>query len=168
MALVSGGRSTLNPDAPLYIPAAYRQVEDFSPEWWQLVTTSTWYRDYWLSEHPNGVFDDAQDDLDCNDVIDMLPDTFDLDVGEDFPSMEDQLEEFIQFSEAEGNGFSYSPVTNATAGKGMQADATKNLDLLKSLDQGDAHPKKEAARYAEKPTKNMSPKCSPRFIHQPR
>ncbi|XP_065851926.1 uncharacterized protein [Euphorbia lathyris] len=51
MALVSGGRSTLNPDAPLFIPAAYRQVEDFSPEWWQLVTTSTWYRDYWLSQH---------------------------------------------------------------------------------------------------------------------
>ncbi|KAK1404512.1 hypothetical protein POM88_004117 [Heracleum sosnowskyi] len=41
MALVSGGRSSLNPNAQLFVPAAVRQVEDFSPEWWQLVTTST-------------------------------------------------------------------------------------------------------------------------------
>ncbi|KAK2978955.1 hypothetical protein RJ640_017519 [Escallonia rubra] len=51
MALVSGGRSTLNPNAPLFILAVVRQVEDFSPEWWQLVTTSTWFHDYWLSQH---------------------------------------------------------------------------------------------------------------------
>ncbi|XP_065851504.1 protein EARLY RESPONSIVE TO DEHYDRATION 15-like [Euphorbia lathyris] len=65
MALVSGGRSTLNPDAPLFIPAAYRQVEDFSPEWWQLVTTSTWYRDYWLSQHQDakGFYDNAEDNI---------------------------------------------------------------------------------------------------------
>ncbi|GMP86605.1 hypothetical protein CsSME_00039321 [Camellia sinensis var. sinensis] len=50
MALVSGGRSTLNPNAPLFIPAAVRQVEDFSPEWWELVTTASWFRDYWLSQ----------------------------------------------------------------------------------------------------------------------
>ncbi|KAJ0255480.1 hypothetical protein HA466_0102260 [Hirschfeldia incana] len=51
MAMVSGRRSTLNPDAPLFVPAAVRQVEDFSPEWWQLVTTSTWYHDYWISQN---------------------------------------------------------------------------------------------------------------------
>ncbi|CAN0890536.1 Protein EARLY RESPONSIVE TO DEHYDRATION 15 [Linum grandiflorum] len=87
MALVSGGRSTLNPDAPPFIPAAYKQVEDFSPEWWQLVTTTTWYKDYWISQHQNeeGLYNDAQDvhddGLDSKDIAGLLPDTFDLDVG---------------------------------------------------------------------------------------
>lgn len=102
MALVSGGRSTLNPDAPLFIPAALRRVEDFSPEWWQLITTSTWYRDYWLSQHQgeDGFYDNAEyDDFDdeSSDVIDLLPDTFDLDAGEIFSNMESQsqFEEFV-------------------------------------------------------------------------
>ena len=98
MALVSGGRSTLNPNAPLYIPAAFRQVEDFSPEWWQLVTTLTWYHDYWLSQQQ--VEEDGFDD--GNDVVDLLPDTFDLDAGEDLSVMEAQLEEFIRSSETQG------------------------------------------------------------------
>lgn len=101
MALVSERRSTLNPDAPLFVPAAFRQVEDFSPEWWQLVNTSAWYRDYWLSQHEdeNGFYDNAdQDDID--DVAYQLPDTFDLDAGEEFSNMEAQLfEEFIRSSE---------------------------------------------------------------------
>lgn len=103
MALVSGGRSTLNPDAPLFIPAAFRQVEDFSPEWWQLVTTSTWYRDYWLSQHQgeDGFYDNAEDDLDSGDIVDLLPDSFDLDAGEDFSNVEYQFEEFVRSYEAE-------------------------------------------------------------------
>ncbi|RYR51883.1 hypothetical protein Ahy_A06g026842 isoform A [Arachis hypogaea] len=105
MALVSGGRSTLNPNAPLYIPAAFRQVEDFSPEWWQLVTTLTWYHEYWLSQQQvEGGFYAAEDDgfdQDGNDVVDLLPDIFDLDAGEDLSVMEAQLEEFIRLSEEE-------------------------------------------------------------------
>ncbi|GAU17930.1 hypothetical protein TSUD_330540 [Trifolium subterraneum] len=105
MALVSGGgRSTLNPNAPLYIPAAFRHVEDFSPEWWQLVTTLTWYHDYWVSQQNDdeGFYDD--DEFDGNDVIDMLPDAFDLDVDDDL-SIEAQLEEFIRSSEAQEQTF---------------------------------------------------------------
>lgn len=49
MALVSGGRSSLNSNAPLFVPVVLCQVEDFSPEWWELVKTSAWFRDYWLS-----------------------------------------------------------------------------------------------------------------------
>ncbi|PWA44868.1 protein EARLY RESPONSIVE TO DEHYDRATION 15 [Artemisia annua] len=58
MALVKQGSSTLNPNAPLFVPAAVRQVEDFSPEWWQLITTSAWFHDYWLSQQQgeNGIF----------------------------------------------------------------------------------------------------------------
>ncbi|KAG6771224.1 hypothetical protein POTOM_022571 [Populus tomentosa] len=102
MALVSGGRSTLNPDAPLFVPAAYRQVEDFSPEWWQLVTTTTWFRDYWLSQHQDeiGFYDNAENDFgfDGNDVADLLPDTFDLDAGDYFTSLEAQFAGFIEES----------------------------------------------------------------------
>ena len=100
MALVSGGRSTLNPDAPLFVPAAYRQVEDFSPEWWQLVTTTTWFRDYWLSRHQdeNGFYDNAEDEfgLDGNNVADLLPDTFDLDAGDYFSSLDSQFAGFAE------------------------------------------------------------------------
>ncbi|CAN0907907.1 Protein EARLY RESPONSIVE TO DEHYDRATION 15 [Linum grandiflorum] len=109
MALVSGGRSTLNPDAPLFIPAAYRQVEDFSPEWWQLVTTTAWYKDYWLTEHQNeeGFYNNAENDYDTKDVAALLPDSFDLDVGEDFSSLEAQFEEFVESNEPQ-TGPSYA------------------------------------------------------------
>ncbi|XP_045796030.1 protein EARLY RESPONSIVE TO DEHYDRATION 15 [Trifolium pratense] len=104
MALVSGGRSTLNPNAPLYIPAAFRHVEDFSPEWWQLVTTLTWYHDYWVSQlnEDEDFYDD--DEFVGNDVVDLLPDAFDLDVDDDL-SIEAQLEEFIRSSEAQEQTF---------------------------------------------------------------
>ncbi|KAL3755217.1 hypothetical protein ACJRO7_002295 [Eucalyptus globulus] len=170
MALVSGGRSTLNPDAPLFIPAAVRQVEDFSPEWWQLVTTSTWYRDYWLSEHPEGLEDnvDFEDELRGSDVADLLPDTFDLN-AEDFSLMDAQFEEFIRFTESEGNDLS-APAFDGTNGKGLldMGAMKQNADFLKSLDVERQWTKKESAKYVEKPAKNVNAKCSPRFIQQPR
>ncbi|AQL06623.1 Protein EARLY RESPONSIVE TO DEHYDRATION 15 [Zea mays] len=43
--------SSLNPNAPLFIPAALLQVEDFSPQWWDLITTTAWFRDHWSREH---------------------------------------------------------------------------------------------------------------------
>lgn len=98
MALVSGGRSTLNPNAPLFIPAAVRQVEDFSPEWWNLVTTATWFRDYWLSQHQGEDMFGEEDN--GSDVVELLPDTIDLGVDEDILNMEEQFEEFLQSSEA--------------------------------------------------------------------
>ena len=83
MAMVSGRRSTLNPNAPLFVPAAVRQVEDFSPEWWQLVTTSTWYHDYWISQHQgaDGFYDNGESGE--VDVADLLPESFDFDDIED-------------------------------------------------------------------------------------
>ncbi|GJN10786.1 hypothetical protein PR202_ga28909 [Eleusine coracana subsp. coracana] len=67
--------SSLNPNAPLFIPAAYRQVEDYSPEWWELVQTTAWFRDHWVRQHqlheahhdaalaalPDDLLDDTQD-----------------------------------------------------------------------------------------------------------
>ncbi|KAK3125930.1 hypothetical protein QOZ80_7BG0611560 [Eleusine coracana subsp. coracana] len=73
MAMASS--SSLNPNAPLFIPAAYRQVEDYSPEWWELVQTTAWFRDHWVRQHqlheahhdaalaalPDDLLDDTQD-----------------------------------------------------------------------------------------------------------
>lgn len=97
MALVSGQRSssasssTLNPNAPLFIPTVYRQVEDFSPEWWRLVQTSSWFRDFWLSQHPDGSFDGGDDG---DDVVNLLPENFDFGVDEEsLPDLEAEFKE---------------------------------------------------------------------------
>ncbi|MTV28918.1 hypothetical protein FTX61_26640, partial [Nitriliruptoraceae bacterium ZYF776] len=101
MTLVSAQRSTLNPNAPLFVPAAVRQVEDFSPEWWELVTTSTWFHDYWLSQQQGegGFFGNTEDEIDFTDIADLLPDSIDAD--EDTLTMESQYEQFLLFSEME-------------------------------------------------------------------
>lgn len=100
MALVSGVRSTLNPNAPLYIPAAFRQVEDFSPEWWDLITTSMWFRNYWLSQNQETeiMYGNNENNFEGDDVVNMLPDEIDIGVDEELLNMESQFEEFIKFS----------------------------------------------------------------------
>ncbi|GAB2267167.1 Protein EARLY RESPONSIVE TO DEHYDRATION 15 [Dionaea muscipula] len=97
MAMVSGRTSRLNPNAPLYIPAALRQVEDFSQEWWNLITTSVWYRDYWLSQQQevDPFYGNNQANLVTGDIVDLLPDDIDLGVDEEVLNMETQYEEFI-------------------------------------------------------------------------
>ncbi|KAI7732351.1 hypothetical protein M8C21_010085, partial [Ambrosia artemisiifolia] len=85
-------RSTLNPNAPLFVPAAVQQVEDFSPEWWNLVTTSTWFHDYWLNQQQGeySFCDNADDDeFDFIDIVD-----------EDVWAMESQYEQFLLSSES--------------------------------------------------------------------
>ncbi|CAN1190493.1 Protein EARLY RESPONSIVE TO DEHYDRATION 15 [Linum perenne] len=74
MAMVSG----LNPNAPAFVPAVYQRVEDFSPEWWELVKSSSWFRDYWLSLNPEGSFDGSDNDDDNVVIADLLPEDFDL------------------------------------------------------------------------------------------
>ncbi|XVE69497.1 hypothetical protein DITRI_Ditri09bG0156600 [Diplodiscus trichospermus] len=65
--------STLNPDAPLFVPFAYRMVEDFSDQWWVLVQSSPCFRDYWLRER----FHDPQNDDDDDDDLDAIFDEYD-------------------------------------------------------------------------------------------
>ncbi|KAK4371383.1 hypothetical protein RND71_010858 [Anisodus tanguticus] len=155
MALVSGGRSTLNPNAPLFIPSYVRQVEDFSPEWWNLVTTATWFRDYWTNQHQGEEYGDDDFGFPGNDVADLLPENIDLDVDEDILNMEAQFEEFLQSSEK-------SPVSSVNGlPKGSEA-LVRTLSLPK--------PKSpiEPPKYYEKPAKIVSPKNSLRRIQQPR
>ena len=97
MAVASGAiKSTLNPNAPLFVPAAFQRVEDYSPEWWELVKTTSWFRDYWFHEHQQqeNIFDASHqfvdydnDDVvvadDDNDIANLLPESLDLGILED-------------------------------------------------------------------------------------
>ncbi|PIA48269.1 hypothetical protein AQUCO_01400689v1 [Aquilegia coerulea] len=159
MALVSGGRSTLNPDAPLFIPAVYRQVEDFSPEWWDLVKTSTWFHTYWLSEHQE---EDIFDGNDEDDIANYLPDSIDLD--EDFQNSE------VQYSDAEdANEVAYLAYQKEMTQKGVDTDMEALLkNQLKSPKERGSKSPMLSPKFLEKPAKCVSPKCSPRRIHQPR
>lgn len=158
----------MNPDAPLFIPAAFRQVEDFSPEWWNLVTTSTWFHDYWLSQHQ----EEDICNVDDNDVVNLLPDTIDVTDGDEFSSMEEQFEEFIKFSEIEkGKRQSAFPVNDGVLENGVvgkDGELLKDLSLLKASNGKFPKLVVEAAKYQEKPAKNLSPKNSLRRIQQPR
>ncbi|GMI64767.1 hypothetical protein HRI_000146000 [Hibiscus trionum] len=129
MALVSGGRSTLNPNAPLFIPAVYRQVEDFSPEWWELVTTSTWYRDYWMMQHQEDGFYNNAEEEDGTDIADLLPDTFDLIEDEDLFGIDLEFEDLVQSYEMETT----SPPLPSNAGFEKDAETMmKDPSLLQS------------------------------------
>lgn len=66
MAVSCGGvgRSSLNPNAPLFVPMLFQQVEDFSPEWWELVQTTPWFRDHWFHQYQEQEMFDGEDSFD--------------------------------------------------------------------------------------------------------
>ncbi|CAI9765643.1 unnamed protein product [Fraxinus pennsylvanica] len=134
-------------------------------EWlWYLkeVTTSTSFRDYWISQHQGeDIFGEESDD-----VADLLPDSIDLGVDEDILNMEAQFEEFLQSSESgQGNFSAFKEMPENGLGKDAEA-LIKRLNISKERDP--RSPRELAAKYWEKPAKHISPKCSPRFIQQPR
>ncbi|KDP40493.1 hypothetical protein JCGZ_24492 [Jatropha curcas] len=183
MALVAGQRSTLNPNAPLFIPAVYRQVEDFSPQWWELVTTSTWFRDYWLSEHPEGSFDGSAGGGDggFDDCVeDFLPERLDVGFDEEYGNLEAQFEELIMLTE-------YAEKTQQLGNELIMLikDEVKRQQLVNGSVQMDVKgilkdlsvPKYGKERSIKSPGKaskhqmkaghNLSPKsAAPRRIHQ--
>lgn len=66
--------STLNPNAPIFIPmASYQTVEDFSDQWWDLVHSSPCFRDYWLHD----CFEDPESDPLFPDNDDLVLPDFD-------------------------------------------------------------------------------------------
>jgi len=143
--------SSLNPDAPLFVPAAFQQVEDFSPQWWDLVKSTAWFRDHWYQEQQQ--LDDMADSLQAFEAEDglagLLPDAIDDDL-------------FYGHS---------STVQAAQPPVALKTDAV--LKALVSPKGGDA-PKgfSEKPTCSEKATKYAgSPRsggAAPRFIHQPR
>ncbi|CAI0378003.1 unnamed protein product [Linum tenue] len=54
----------------MFVPMAYQAVEDFSDQWWSLIQSSTWFRDYWLQER----YQDPQSDFFLPDDLDFLDD----------------------------------------------------------------------------------------------
>ncbi|CAL9749623.1 unnamed protein product [Musa acuminata subsp. burmannicoides] len=168
MAVPSGaaGKSTLNPNAPLFIPMAFQQVEDFSPEWWELVKTTTWFREHWFHQHQDQETFDADDEV---DVTNLLPDSFDLGIVDELSIPEAELDYAALYLEF-GDQFSKALEKETIFCNGFLSD--EELEV-KSL--GLKHPKKgtrpilEPAKYWEKPAQFLSPKCSPRrIIQQPR
>ncbi|GLT89268.1 hypothetical protein SLE2022_072570 [Rubroshorea leprosula] len=168
MASEGGVKSTLNPNAPLFIPAAFRQVEDFSPEWWELVKTSAWFRDYWLNEHPEESFVADEDEEDGGDIVDLISETFELGLNED--PFEELVPDFGDPEKGESGSVDGSE-KEKNRPNGIQMDAKAVLRSLKvAVSPSERSPKSPAGspKYAEKPAKYVSPKCSPRVIHQPR
>lgn len=86
--------STLNPNAPLFVPASYLATEDFSPEWWHLIQTSPAFRDYWLIERSDIMEEGAA----------AAPPADDTDDFEDLLDMELQLQESEDGVWKHGNG----------------------------------------------------------------
>ncbi|CAL4931001.1 unnamed protein product [Urochloa decumbens] len=138
--------SSLNPDAPLFIPAALLQVEDFSPQWWDLVTTTAWFRDHWSREHTQ--LDEMAEEL---DAAGLLP---------------DDDEDLFYVDHAPAAVEEPAPATNLKTDevlKALNLTSPKGGDVPRGF--------REKPRHAEKPTKYAgSPKGSsaPRVIHQPR
>lgn len=76
-------------------------MEDFSPECWNLVTTATWFCDYWASQHQDEEFGEDDFEFARNDVANLVPENFDLDIDENILNMESQFEESLQSSSSE-------------------------------------------------------------------
>lgn len=73
--------SSLNPNAPLFIPSSAQMmhpddevmpewdVEDFSPEWWNLVQTSPEFCEFWLNGYETIDMEDLLCFMQNEDII---------------------------------------------------------------------------------------------------
>ncbi|KAF5752604.1 protein EARLY RESPONSIVE TO DEHYDRATION 15-like [Tripterygium wilfordii] len=138
----SAPSSTLNPNAPMFVPLAYRTVEDFSDQWWALVQSSPWFRDYWLQER----YLDPQSDSSFHDIFD--PALLDLD-----SLLEDlDYEEIVKNEKVE-----------------EKEDLRRDLVKIGSEKWRKGRIVAEVPRFAEKAPKIVNMKVvSPRMIQQPR
>ena len=163
MSAVAVSSSSLNPDAPLFIPAALLQVEDFSPQWWDLVTTTAWFRDHWSREHTQ--LDEMAQELDAAGLLpDDDEDLFYDDQPEHAPAaVTCRADAAALCAACDADIHSANPLARrherlpVAPFFGALADAPRGF--------------REKPRHAEKPTKYAgSPKGSsaPRMIHQPR
>lgn len=111
--------STLNPNAPLFVPASYLATEDFSPEWWNLIQTSPAFRDYWLGERSAEIMEEE-----TGAAASPLDDIDDLDF-EDLLDMEMQCQESENSGQKQGNG----------AGRSSEKEILDALEVLAMDDQ---------------------------------
>ncbi|XP_057453834.1 protein EARLY RESPONSIVE TO DEHYDRATION 15-like [Lotus japonicus] len=168
MALVSGRSSDLNPNAPLFIPAALREVEDFSPQWWELVESSTWFRDYWSSQHKEEDFGESGINSTNDDVENMISETLDLGIDqEDLNFLEHEFEQLaMSHEDQEFPVRDIDPNDGKKPLNGLNKDAKallKNLEPKSPKERGLKSPK-----HLEKPAQHVNIKSAPSRIHQPR
>ncbi|XP_044507396.1 protein EARLY RESPONSIVE TO DEHYDRATION 15-like [Mangifera indica] len=142
MEVISSSSSTLNPNAPMFIPLAYRTVEDFSDQWWALVQSTPWFRDYWLQER---YFDPQFDPL--------FSEFDDLAIPSDDDLFNDDL-----FDDGD---WSYHQAAE-------EMESGKELLSIGKLKWKTGPVLNEKPRYAEKVPKIVKAKLSPRPIQQPR
>lgn len=164
VAVASGGErsSTLNPNAPLFIPAAYQQVEDFSPEWWSLVNTTAWFRDHWFQQNQEQETFEGEDEV---DVANLLPDSFDLGIIDDFV---DEASFVTDYNVIENVSVPGKEDLSSGLSSGNDVESLMWSLNLKSPRNGAVKPLLEPAKY-KPPQSVMSPKFSPRrIIQQPR
>ncbi|PAL70651.1 hypothetical protein CEJ83_20280, partial [Acinetobacter baumannii] len=84
----------------------------------------------------------GDDEFDVSNVADLLPDTFDLDAGENFSSIEAQFDEFVMSFESELENISSPlPANDADA---LMKNMRVSISPKSSM---------EAAKYVEKPAK---------------
>ncbi|URD79152.1 polyadenylate-binding protein-interacting protein [Musa troglodytarum] len=123
MAVSSGavGRSSLNPNAALFIPMSYQQVEDFSPEWWELVKTTPWFREHWFHQYQEQeTFGNDEEDM-----ADVLLDSFDIGITE------------FSLLEAESDGAAYhEPAKEMISGATEREKIEHAIQLYCSLMEG--------------------------------
>lgn len=156
--------SSLNPNAPLFIPAAYRQVEDFSPEWWELVQTTAWFRDHWFRQHQlhEAAYDAAFSaaDADDFDVAALLPDD-----SVDLLDMVDTDDLFYA-----PDVHHYHQAAKPAPLPGYDLDVLRALSLSSPRAVTTApSPRAQQHRHADKPAYHAgAPGAVRRSIHQPR
>ncbi|CAI8596068.1 unnamed protein product [Vicia faba] len=166
MALVSKRSSALNPNAPLFVPAAFRQVEDFSPQWWELVKSSPWFHNYWLSQNEEDFEASEGIDTTNDDIENLLAETFDIGIEEDFNFLENEFEKLVMSDEAQECPVIDEPVEEKKPLHGVNKDALALLKILSPNERGLKSP--VGSKHFEKPPQYVNLKCAPQRIHQPR
>uniref|UniRef100_A0A0A9FGE8 Ataxin-2 C-terminal domain-containing protein n=1 Tax=Arundo donax TaxID=35708 RepID=A0A0A9FGE8_ARUDO len=163
MSTMAMASSSLNPNAPLFIPAAYRQVEDFSPEWWELVKTTAWFRDHWFRQHQ------------LHDAALALPDDADVDLAALLPDDSlDLLDTDDLFYAPDHHHHYYHSDKPAPHVLGADADAVlRTLSLNSPRAVGAVTTpralREQQPRHADKPAQYVGARGGARrAIHQPR
>ncbi|KAF0907382.1 hypothetical protein E2562_015874 [Oryza meyeriana var. granulata] len=155
MSAMAMASSSLNPNAPLFIPAAFRQVEDFSPEWWELVKTTAWFRDHWFRQHQ--MYEEAEEQGGYDvDVAALLPD--------------DSLD-LLDMVDTDDLFYTPEPVQKAP---GFDGDVLRTLSLNSPRGGAAAAPargmREQQPRHGQKPAQFAGGKAGAarHVIHQPR
>jgi hypothetical protein len=154
--------SSLNPDAPMFIPAAFRRVEDYSPEWYELVKTTAWFRDHWFRQQQ--LYEDLAEES-VDDVAALLPDD-----SVDLLDADDLFYSPPSPQQHQADLYHYKP-----AGFGGDMDAVLRTFSLSSPRGGvpSAAAPAWSPRHVEKPAQHFGARAgggggARRAIHQPR